>query len=224
MIQRFLFLALTDGIAQIQADPTLLEQLFEDLYELDPDEVEGIKTVFAAKPPKVIHGYSPRDVDPPMYSIVLKGEQETETFLNNDAPQVTDVESPDFGADVKTSIWQHNYLVFTYSEHPDVTGYYYEIAKSILLASTDFFADRDLFDISLSGQDLAPDPNYLPEHLFARALSFQCERQFTRVDRDSKAGKAFQVGGIHIDKAGSPSDVGGVKTLMTPISPEDLDG
>lgn len=219
MIQRFLFLALKDGIDQIKADPTILEQLFEELYELDPTEVDAIKTHFEAKPPKVIHGYAPRDVEAPVYSIVLMADGETETFLNNDAPQITDIENPDFGADVKSSIWQSTYHVLTYAEHPDVTSYYYEIAKSILLASTDFFADRDLFDIQMSGQDLAPDPRYIPEHLFARRLVFTCDREFARVDRDSKAGKAFKVGGIHIDKSGSPSGVGGVKTLVEPIPP-----
>jgi len=35
------------------------------------------------------------------------------------------------------------------------------------------------------------------------------------VDRLSLSQKAFQVAGIHVDKSGSPSDVGGVKTLVT---------
>lgn len=222
MIQRFLFLALQDGIAQISADLTLLDDLFAELYELDPTEVASIKTHFAAKPPKVIHGYAPRNVEPPVFSIVLMNEGESATFLNNDALQICDPDDPDFGADVKASIWQHSYHILTYTEHPDVTSYYYEIAKSILLASTDFFVERDLFDIQMSGQDLMPDPRYIPEHLFARRMVFNCDRQFRRVDRASKAGKAFKVAGIHIDESGSPSDVGGVKTLVEPISPEDL--
>lgn len=217
MIQRFIYMALVDGITQLTEDPTLLDQLFSDLYELSPTEVAGIKQVFAAKPPKVIHGYAPRDVDPPVYSIVLQGEHESETFLNNDGLQISDPEDPDFGADVKTSIWRNSYHILAITEHPDVTSYYYEIAKSIFLASTDFFADRNMFEIRITGQDLSPAMSYLPEHLFARNLVFQCDREFQRVDRDSKAGKAFAVSGIHIDESGSPSDVGGVKTLMIPV-------
>ena len=223
MIQRFIFLALKDGIDQITEDLTLLELLFEDLYELDPKEVEAIKTHFASKPPTVIHGYAPRDVVLPVYSIILGNEAESERFLNDDAPQITDPEDPDFGADVKSSIWDHTYHILTYAEHPDVTSYYYEIAKSILLSSNDFFVERDLFDIRMSGQDLAPDPRYMPEHAFARRLAFSCDREFRRVDRDSKAGKAFKVAGIHIDKSGSDSDVGGVKTLVEPIAPDELE-
>ena len=223
MIERFLYMALDDGITQITEDPTLLDLIFEDLFELDETEVEGIKTVWAAKPPSVIHGYAPRDVDPPVFSIVLQAESETERFLNDDGLQITDVEDEDFGADCKVSIWQHSYNILIYTEHPDVTAYYYQVAKSILLASGDFFVDRDIHAIQLSGSDLAPDPRYIPEHLFARNLTFKCDRLFTRIDRDSKAGKAFQVAGIHIDKTGSASDVGGVKTLVTPILPDELE-
>ncbi len=223
MIQRFLFMALVDGLLQLQEDPTILDQLFEELWELAPQEVEGIKTYFAANPMNVIHGYAPRDVKLPTYSIVMMDEHESNKFLNDDTRQVMDEESSDFGADVKGSVWNHTYHILTFTEHPDVASYYYEIAKSILFASLDFFADRDLFDIDISGGSLAPDPNYMPEHLFERRVVFRCERLFERVDRESKAGKAFQVGGIHIDKSGSPSDVGGVKTLITPIAPDELE-
>ncbi len=157
-----------------------------------------------------------------MYSIILGNEAESEHFLNNDAPQITDPEDPDFGADVKSTVWDHSYHILVYAEHPDVTSYYYAIAKSIILSSFGFFEDRGLFDIRLSGQDLAPDPRYMPEHAFARRLVFTCDRQFRQVDRASKSGKAFQVAGIHIDESGSDSDVGGVKTLVTPISPDEL--
>lgn len=215
MIQRFIFDALKDGIAQFQSDPTLFDLLFTELFAFGETEIAAIKTVFAAKPPKVIHGYAPLDMEVPVWSIILQDEREALKVLNNDTGQIEDIDDPDFGADVKGTIWQHRYDILVYTEHPDVTTYYYEIAKSILLGSNDFFVDQDLFDIDISGGDLMPDPRYIPENVFVRRISFGCMRLFTRVDRDSRLGKAFKVSGIHIDKSGSPSDVGGVKTLVT---------
>lgn len=225
MIQRFLFDSLQDGIAQITQDLTILDQLFEEVYELEPDEIAAIKTFWEnpngikeAGPPKVIHGYLRKDIEIPVYSITLQNESEAQTWLNNDSGQVEDILDPDFGADIKGSIWSHRYDIHIYHEHPDVVSYLYEIAKSILLASMDFFSDKGLFDIDISGADLAPDPRYIPEHLFARRMTFACQRCFTRIDKDSKGGKAFKVGGIHVE-GGSNSSVGGVKTLIT--TPDD---
>lgn len=222
MIQRFLFEALKDGVEQFTADLTLFDQLFSEVYALSETEIAAIKTFWVNSsddphrgPPKVIHGYAPRDVEIPVYSIVLANEKEALMWLNDDIGQIEDEEDPNFGADQKGSIWNHQYDILVYHEHPDVTGYLYEIAKSIILASHEAFVERGLFDISVSGADLAPDPRYIPEHLFARKMSFSCSRLFDRVDRESRFGKAFAVSGIHIDKAGSPSDVGGVKTLVT---------
>ncbi len=222
MIQRFLFDALKDGIAQITADLTLLDQIFEEVYELEASEIAAIKAFWTNAdgkaglgPPTLRHGYAPRDTVIPIYSIILSSENEALTWLNNDSGQVEDPEDVDFGADLKGSIWNHRYDILVYHEHPDVVTYLYEIAKSILLVSMDFFSDKGLFDIDLGGSDLTPpEMTYIPEHLFARKLSFAAQRCFTRIDRDSRDGKAFKVGGMHVE-GGSDSDVGGVKTLIT---------
>ncbi len=149
MIQRFIFSALKNGIEQITEDVTLLELLFEELFLLEPTEVAKIKTLWAAKPPKVTHGYAPKDTEPPLYSVTMQSESESNTFLNNDGKMVTDPEDPDFGADVKASIWTHVFQIHCFTEHPDVTTYYYEVAKSILLANTDFFSGREMFNIRI---------------------------------------------------------------------------
>lgn len=222
MIQRFIYNVLNDGVSQVTEDPTIIEQLFDEVYGLSETEIEAIKTHWQAKPPTVKHGYAPRDVEVPVYSIILENETEALTYLGNEAGQIEDPEHPDFRADIKSSIWQHNYGILIYTEHPDVTSYYYEIAKSILLAGNAYFTEQGLFEIDVSGADLAPDPRYIPEHLFARRITFACQREFERIDRESKRTKYTGIDGIHIDKAGSPRDVGAVKTLVT--FPEDLDG
>jgi hypothetical protein len=222
MIQRFLFTALKLGVEEIQNDPSILEYLFEDHFSLSETERLIIQQVFEETPPKVFHGYLPKDAEVPAYSITLVREGETEHLIGDDAGMVTDQSDPDFGADCYSAIWEHSYNVHCYSQHPDVTSYIYEAAKSIILAQDQVFVGEGLFEIHVSGMDLAPDPRYIPEHLFVRQLTFSCQREFQRVDRAARLRKAFAVRGIHIDSAGSPSDVGGVKTLITPYG--DTDG
>lgn len=216
MIERFLFTVLKRGIEEIQADPEIIDDLFADLHSLAAPEIAAIKTVFATSPPKVVHGYAQSEMVLPVYSIILAEESETDMFIGDDVGMVLDEEDPDFGADIKGSVWQHNYTILCYAEHPDTTRYIYETAKAILIVGTaDVFLPEGIHGIRFSGSDLSPNKVYIPEHLFVRQLNFQCRRLFQRVDRQSKLGKAFKVAGIHIDSAGSPSDVGGVKTLVT---------
>ena len=214
MIQRFLYDVLKHGLEEVQKDPTILEDIFEDLWRLNPSEVEQIKVAFAAKYPGVIHGYARAETDFPVFSIVLGNEGEADHYLGDDAGMIGDVDDPDFGADCISAIWRHQYQILCYTEHPDLTLYYYEIAKAIFLTAN--LNSLDLYEVHVSGMDLMPDPRYIPEHLFVRQMSFECKREFMRVDKDSKLSKAFQIAGIHVDKSGSPSDVGAVKTLVTP--------
>jgi len=215
VIQRYIYQVLTDGIQQVTKDTSLIEQIFDELYALSEEEVAAVVTYWKAKPPTVRHGYAPRNVDVPIFSIVLENERESQTFLANDVGTVEDPERSDYKADVYGSIWTHQYAVLVYTEHPDVTAYYYELAKSILIAGNNYFVDQGLFDIDISGGDLAPDPRYIPEHLFVRRITFGCERVFTRTDRGSRLTKVGRVEGIHIDRTGSPRDAGAVLTNVT---------
>lgn len=221
MIQRFIYAALKQGIEEIKADPAILQHLFGDHFSLTETEVQAIQKVFDEKTPHVVHGFLPLDAKLPAYSITLQNEEEAETVLGDEAGIIDDPDDPDYGADVYASIWSHNYNVLCYAEHPDVTSYLYEAAKAIFLSAKPIFIDEALFEIHLSGMDLAPDPRYIPEHLFVRQLGFRCQREFQQVDYLSKLRKAFRVRGLHVDRSGSPSDVGGVKTLVTVSGADD---
>jgi hypothetical protein len=215
MIQRFLFSALKQGVEAITADLVLLEHIFEN-YELAENEVESIKTLWSAKPPTVRHGFARPDDEFPLFALVLVDEHESETVMGDDGGIVEDPEDPLFGADIKTSFWEHNYNIMVYSDHPDATLYWYEVAKSIMLEAG--FYDFGIYDLMLSGGDILPDPEYIPSHLFVRRLSLKASREFKRIVHTSRLGKAFKVSGIHIDRSGSPSDPGPVKTLLVPYA------
>ena len=220
MIHRFVHNVLTAGVIAITADLSLLDDLFND-YLLTAKEIAMIKTLWGTKPLNVINGYARRDTDFPAVAIVLAGENEAVNFIGDDAPQIEDEEDPYNGADVESAIWAHNYHLFIYTGHPDVTAYYYEIVKGILLAGLDTLTEKDCFEYKFSGMDLAPDPGYLPDNLYARQMVFGCQREFQRVDRASLAGKGTSVAGMHVDssgRAGDVDDLGDVKTNITPYT------
>lgn len=227
MIQRTIYRVLKRGLDLIEDDPKILDDIFGPCgYELGAEEIAAIKELFVDKPPGVHHGYARQDHDFPLFAIILAGEQEDQHFVGNDAGMVDDPEHPDFGSDILSTIWDHTYHVLCYAEHPDVTTYIYEVAKAVLFTGEDDFQNASVFQLQVSGMDLAPDPRYIPENLFVRQLTLNCKREYLRVDRESKLGKAWKVGGIHVDKTGSSGDVGGVNTnvIISGSSEGEADG
>lgn len=215
MIQRILFDTLKQGVDAIVADPSLIDLIFED-YDLSATEIDAIKTLWAAKTPTVKHQYAHTDDDLPIYSLILQNEQEAELFIGDDGGLIEVATDPLHGADVKVSNWDHTYQIWIYTEHPDHTIYNYEIAKAIFITAN--LGLSGLFRLHYSGGDLPIDPRYIPAHMVVRHFTVKASAEFRRVDRDSRLGKAFRVEGIHLDKSGSASDVGDVKTLVTPYT------
>jgi hypothetical protein len=216
MIQRLLYTALKTGLAEIAKDPTILDDIFGSKgMNLAAEEITMIKELFAKRPPDVHHGYARADYQFPLYSITLANESETQHFLNDDAGMLDDYDDPDYGADVHATFWEHNFNILCYAEHPEVAIYIYEVGKNILLAANSAMAEAGVFEPKVSGMDLAPDPRYIPDHLFARQISYYCQDELWRIDKESKLDKAFKVAGIHLDSTG------GVKTLVTVIGSED---
>lgn len=221
MIQRLLYTAMIRGLDAIKSDPTILDDLFLDNYELTQTEVDGIKAFFAAKPPTVVHGYARSDQEPPLYSIILAAEREADAVIGDEAGIEEDTMDPDFGADQYTALWEHTFHLMCLTEHPDVCTYLYEVAKAIILQAKPTFIPFGVYGLTLSGQDLAPDARYVPEHFFVRQLVITCRAELLTTAKSTALGKAFKVSGLHVDKSGSHSDVGEVKTLITIADPED---
>ena len=215
MIQRVLYNVLKRGIAEITSDVSILEDLFGNQYELDATEVASIKKLWETRPPRVVHGYADADQQFPLFCITLLGERETDKFIGDSAGDIIDTADSNYPAEQVSSIWGHDYSVWVYAEHPDVTLYYYEIAKLIIQTAGSVFVENAIMDVDVSGMDMAPDERYIPAHLFVRQLKFSCKRELLRIDQASKLGRAFRITGIHVDRSGSPSDVGGVSTNVS---------
>lgn len=217
MIHRHIYDVLKLGFELYAADPTLVEDLFIENYGIEATEYAAIKQYFIANPPTIVNGYARTDTKFPAIAIVLMRESESQNFLADSAGQMDDeddADDPDFGTDIESAIWEYVYHLLIYTEQPDITSYYYELTKSIMLAGLKYLTDEGCFEYHMAGADLAPDPRYIPEHLFLRQVEFSCQREFQRLVKESRLYKAFRVTGLHIDSSGSPSDVGDVKTSV----------
>lgn len=212
MIDRFIYKAIEDGIAEINANPNHLDDIFRQ-FELSAGELAAVKTYFAREGVRVIHNYPRAEVKPPIYSIVLESEGELSQrghFLADDLPDVNDV--PDLaGVDLKGAIYEARYAIHVVTEMPDVTRYYYEILRSILIERGPYFDAQGVFAIHFSGQDMALDPRFSPENYFVRKLHFEAQYVFRRLDRDP-AGKFSSIRGLFVDGGAAPGNTGDVLT------------
>lgn len=213
MIERYLYTAIENGIAKIVADPALIDLIFEEL-DLVTAEIDKVKALWVAKPPKVKHSYTRLDDPLPIYSIVLANERETQMFIGDDVGQVLDEEDILLGADIKGAVWEHSHQVHVLTRHPDHTLYNYEILKSIMLRAN-LLSVPNIHSTRLSGADLQLGPEWAPEPIFARQLTIATQRLLESIDPGTRLGKAFSVSGIHVDSSGSSSSVGDVETLVT---------
>lgn len=217
MIQRYLYDIIDAGIEAVKVDNTLLDDIFTREYALDTTEVAAIKTYFAASPPKVYNGYQQTDSEYPAILVTLGREGEDIHFMGDFAEQVLDSDDPLYRADIKSEVWSHTYDILIYAQHIDIAQYYYELVKTILLSNHDDMIDKGLFNFSMTGSELAPDPNFTPQHyLFLRRITFSCKREFQFVDRESLKYKGTRITGLHIDSSGSTGEVEGVDTHVTP--------
>lgn len=207
MIERLIYIALKAGVAEVQADLSILERYFLEEKLLEPDEVVAIRTLFEAEPPQVQHGYARADTEVPLYAIVLANEDESEEYLGDEGG--IDEET---GTDNQPYLWSHQYNTLVYTDHPDASLYFYHLAKLFLLRARAFFLENNVHSIRYSGADLAPDPRYIPEHLFARRLTMHCESYLVNTFTPLRA---TSVRGIHV------SDITGVVANVTPVTTEE---
>jgi hypothetical protein len=197
MIERLIYIALQQGLADVITDPHLLERYFEEQHGLDPSEIAGIRALVEESPPTIIHQYPRVDSTFPLYAIVLAGERETTSLLGDDGNDIFDDDDDDRGSGQKAQIWDHDHTILCVSQHPDVTRYIYELAKFFLIRAIDFFISNGLLDTKLSGADLAPDPRYIPAHLFVRQLTMTATREHRQLGERLR--RATRIAGVHVD-------------------------
>lgn len=189
MIERLIFTALEQAIVAVNSDPQAIVRFFRSRGLTDV-EADKIKETWQKDPPTVIHNYPRSDSSFPLFAVVLGNEYEAIKALD-DFGGFIDAETAELlqnaalqGTVLNSSIYDHQHHVMVYTEHPDVTIYYYQLAKFFLTRERDFFKENGLLDMALSGNDMKPDPGYAPEWLFVRKLTMSSKKESIIFDDD----------------------------------------
>lgn len=207
MIERLVHQAITEGIALLVDDPTILEEFLREEALLGDAEIERVRDTFLEKVPTVFHGYARADAEFPCYAVIVSGDDQTLGFIGDEGDYHDDPDDPDFGMDVWSSIFEYTVTVVLYTRHPDQTLYYYHLLKHFVIGAEALFKANDFFDQKLSGADMAPDQETMPAGLFARRLTISCSRQYNQKNIASRLNRAWKVRGLHIKREGAPGRI-----------------
>lgn len=231
-IERILFSALSDGLDVLKAKPKLFEA-FLVAGGLSAAEALEQRAYFVEKPPTVLHGYARAGGVFPCWAITLGAESTDQDYLGEDASLLDSDGEMSFDEDGNPEDhhirrWSHSYEIWTYADHPDACLYYYYLSKQLLQEARSSLQSSDLDEITFLGNELAPDPKYLPSDLFVRRLMISLKSEDCYVERlRPGTGLGTQVDGIHVredDEAvelGGPVGDDGVRSNVSVYNPDE---
>jgi len=231
LVERVLFSVIKTGLDWFKAKPERFERwLRDECDELSDEEIAHALLYFAggttadgeaveARPPALIHGYARTGGPFPCWALVLGAEKIFTNYLGDDASLLdSDGEytyDPETGkiVDPKIRRMQYTFNVLVHVDHPDVCSYYYHLLKFIVSSSDDVLRARDVDELDFSGQDLAPDPRYLPSDLFTRLFQIVVVADETWAEAPWSEFQPIEPGpktltGMHLDDDGSQTPDG----------------
>jgi hypothetical protein len=238
MPERILFEVINAGLEWYKDKPERFERFLQEDQELSAEEAVKGKLYFGggtnedgdtvpAKPPTLIHGYARTGGPFPCWALTLGAEVIETDFLGKDAPfldsdgeHFVDSETGRI-VDPKARRMRYTYNIMVHADHPDICIYYYHLLKSIVMQSQDTLENRDVEELEFSGQDMAPDPRYLPSDMFTRLLQVIVRGDETWCVRTFPEPGPKTVTGIHVDADGSgvpDGATGGEKALVAPYT------
>lgn len=142
---------------------------------LEESELETVERLVAEQPLEVIHGFARKGAKFPVVAIVLANETSPRgTAYLNDYQTVGRDEYGDaggewvdiHGVEFDTAL---NLLVYA-SDSPDIAIYWYELVKFILIQSRKILAELGIDNPEISGGDIKPLPEFIPELIYLREL------------------------------------------------------
>ena len=220
MVERLLRALLEDSVNQIKDDLPELRRFFNHFYgpTVDSDEVEEFVTDFHTRPPKAKLGYARSGAEVPMFAIVLSEDDEKEEFLGQHAGDGID---SDGAFDYVGSFFDSTYSIYIYASHPIQAAYLYQFAKAVVHSGKIALFNCGVQEVHLSGGELTPDEEYMPENMFVRVLRVMTKAPFT-APRFKLANPAnIKVTGIFGSDVVVDGRKGGVKAI--PLTVEDSD-
>lgn len=179
MIERLLLKILRESIDKLSKSESECRRFFSHFFDgSTPEDSESFVTNFMRQPPLAVLGYARSTADFPCIAIVLENDSPTENFLGDFVGQTRedDDEEP---TEYVGAIFETTHAMYIYAEHPDVCNYLYQFTKAVAISGVEELLSRNVQDVSLSGGELTPDENYMPNNMFVRVLRVTATAPFT---------------------------------------------
>ena len=213
MVERILKNLLNQTTEDLVADPVEARRFFDAFFDttLGTEEIDSFLAYFINSPPRAQLGYARLGADLPILAIVLTDEDESDAFLGDyvgaseDGPNAFEHTGAFFDA---------TYTIFVYAENPDACAILYQYAKAIVHAGKAFLFSCGVISVKLSGGELAPDENYMPENMFVRALRVSAKHPFSAPRVKPFDPRRVKVTGIFGSDILIAGQTGGVKAVI----------
>ena len=178
--ERLFIAALVNGRDRFLAEPKRWERLARFL---DAREVATVKSVFAARPPRIRAGYATSQDPMPTIAVALASEAPESEFLAELLDVGVDLPELGMTGEVRGSIDGQTIDVTIYADHPDVTLYLYHWTKYVLRAHVPWLIRHGVINPAfVRGGDVQPGAAYAPERLFIRQQTWKCSGESASVE------------------------------------------
>jgi hypothetical protein len=176
MLERAYYTTIAQGFQDIRDRPQLLEHFFLSMG-LAREEVRSIRNWFISAEPSVNHAFPRHGASKfPGVFIVLESEDERQKVLDDFGGLVSfdDAIAENYpelgGAEIRTSFYEYRFNLFIVADNPDKCLYLFQLVRYILTAQHKELQKFGVLVSNITGSDLAPNPEYLPETFFIRRM------------------------------------------------------
>lgn len=214
-IERLLVALLSSEVTRLREEESLLRMYMSHLFDavIGPQEREEFITNFMSRPPEVVLGYPRTSTQFPCFAIVLQSDQETDNFIGDFGGETEDDEESEDYLEYNAAICNNSYGLYVYAEHPDVCLYLYYIAKMIVFGAREFLLANGLTEVRVSGGEVSPDEQYLPDNMFLRVLTIEGKSIFSVPNFAIADRRRLRVLGLYRDDVVVDGVRGGVSTF-----------
>ena len=175
MVERVVKVIIESAFEEIATDLAFLDRLF---WRLESSERAILKQYLKTEKVTVVHGYARRGMKMPLIAVAVANESDGQPVLGDLQGRETDeyqefLGGPSaavdvFGTDTTTAL-----QIWIYAPTPDVCQYLYKIARVMLKSARDELLAMQVLPGAMSGGDVVPREDLLPDFVFARMIQWQ---------------------------------------------------
>ena len=224
-VERLLLRLLRSEVERLSRDEKLLRYYFGVVFDdtLGEKERNAYVENFMRQPPSVVLGYPRSSVTFPVIAIVLAEESEAQNTVGDFLGETLGEDDDPVYADFVGGMFDSQHGCYIYAEHPDVCLYLYHFVKMIMLGGKDWLLSKGVTEMTISGGELMPNEEYLPENMFSRVVNVKTMAPFVVPRPALVDARKAKVVGIYADDVVVDGVRGGVHPYPQGL-PEDYNG